>query len=446
MFNRLIAWNVLLLNRYLPSPFVCCILLTAATLGVALLFTNHTPSSITEAWGNGMWSLLGFSMQMALVLISGHVLAKSPIVDNMLNRIACRIHSPKTAILVVTLAALAACWINWGFGLVVGAVLAKALARHIPQADYPLLVASAYSGFLIWHGGLSGSIPLSLASGGETLSQISGGVLTSAIPLSNTLFSHYNLLIVAGLMVGLPLLNMAMMPQKPNTVDPEKLAEPLPPLPPKQTWAQKADDSRLLAWMILLPAAAFFVWHFTNKGFALNLNIVISLFLFLGLLAHGTPERYSRTLTASIGGIAGIVLLFPFYSGIMGMINSHSANGESLGLLMTSFFMQYADTQSFPVWAFISAGLLNVFVPSGGGQWALQGPVMLPAAVELGVSPTVTAMAIAWGDAWTNMIQPFWALPLLGIAGLDARAIMGYCLTALAYSGILISIVFYWFV
>lgn len=177
-----------------------------------------------------------------------------------------------------------------------------------------------------------------------------------------------------------------------------------------------------------------------------GLNIVIGLFLFIGLLAHGTLERYYRAVNDGISGITGIVLLFPFYGGIMGVVTGANADGVSIGTQVTNFFLNHASSDTFPILAFLSAGIVNVFVPSGGGQFAVQGPIMMPAGLALGVKPEVTAMAIAWGDAWTNMIQPFWALPLLGIAGLDARAIMGYCLMVLIASGLIIAGGFYFLV
>ncbi|MFN3347120.1 MAG: TIGR00366 family protein, partial [Candidatus Bipolaricaulaceae bacterium] len=181
---------------------------------------------------------------------------------------------------------------------------------------------------------------------------------------------------------------------------------------------QRLDDSRVLGLIIVALAAVYFGYYFYNNGFALSLNIVIGLFLFLGLLLHGTPERYMRAVQESVGGISGIVIQFPFYAGIMGMMIGANADGMSLGKQITDAFVAWSNADTFPMLAFLSAGVVNFFVPSGGGQWAVQGPIMLPAGQALGVAPEVTAMAIAWGDAWTNMIQPFWALPLLAIAGL----------------------------
>lgn len=438
MFQAITNLSVKLVKSYLPSPFVFCIILTVAVFAAAMILTDQSILTAAKFWGDGLWSLLGFSMQMALILVTGHVLAKAPIVGRFLDNIAAKVKSPKQAIVAVTVVALIGCWLNWGFGLIVGAVFAKSLARKVQGVDYPLLVASAYSGFLIWHGGLSGSIPLALATEGADLVRISGEAITAAIPVSQTLFSPLNLFIVFGLLIGLPIVNMLMLPKEPTIADPAKLSEALPVLPPTNTPAQKLDDNRLMALLIVAMGAIYLFGHFANNGFNLALNIVIGLFLFAGILAHKTPERYSRAIEDSAKGIAGIVLLFPFYGGIMGLMMGSADGGQSLAGMISNGFVAISNQETFPMLAFLSAGLVNVFVPSGGGQWAVQGPIMLPAGVQLGVEPVVSAMAIAWGDAWTNMIQPFWALPLLGIVGLDARSIMGYCLIALAYSGVLI--------
>lgn len=442
MFKFLTEASVRLVNLYLPSPFVFCILLTLGVFTAAMVLAGQTPMQAAGFWSKGLWSLLAFSMQMALILATGHVLAKAPVIRRMLDALASRVRSPRAAIFTVTLVSLAGCWLNWGFGLIVGAVFAKTLARKVQGVDYPLLVASAYSGFLVWHGGFSGSIPLALATQSADLLRLSGQTITEAIPVTQTLFAPFNLVIVLGLVIGLPLLNVAMLPRTPVVADPDKLHEGNAALPERNTFAQKLDDHPLLALLLGAMGALYLYGHFSTAGFSFTLNVVIAIFLFAGLVAHGTPERYGRAMEESARGISGVVLLFPFYGGIMGLMMGAVEGGTSLSAMLTRLFIEWSSQETFPMLAFVSAGLVNVFVPSGGGQWAVQGPIMLPAGVELGVSPVVTAMAIAWGDAWTNMIQPFWALPLLGIVGLDARAIMGYCLMALGYSGLLISAVF----
>ncbi|WP_367110225.1 short-chain fatty acid transporter [uncultured Psychrobacter sp.] len=438
MLAMLTNASVKLVNRYLPSSFVFSIILTLIAFAAGLILTGQDVLSMAGHWGNGLWSLHGFAMQMALILITGYALANAPFIQRFLDAMASRIHSPKAAIIIVTLVAMAGALINWGFGLVISAVFARSLAKKVTKVDYPLLVAAAYSGFLVWHSGLSGSIPLALSSGGDTLQQLSGNVLTEAIPLSQTIFAPYNLVILVTLIVVIPVLNSFMHPKNPTLVDPSILKGKVYQAPEHDTPAKKLDDSRLVALVLIVLAVMYYVNEFTNNGFSLGFNIVIGLFLFMGLLAHGTLERYYLAVNSGISSITGIVLLYPFYGGIMGIMTGANLNGVSISTEVTEFFINNASADSFPVFAFLSAGIVNVFVPSGGGQFAVQGPVMIPAGTALGVSPSVTAMAIAWGDAWTNMIQPFWALPLLGIAGLDARAIMGYCLIVLAVSGVII--------
>lgn len=443
MFARITSLSVNLVQRYLPSPFVFALLLTLLVLLLGMATTGQSLVQMTRHWGNGLWGLLMFTMQMALVLVTGHALANAPAVSRLLDRLARIPRSPGQAIIFVTLVAMLASLINWGFGLVVGAVFARALARQVKGVHYPLLVAAAYSGFLVWHGGLSGSIPLSLATGGADLERMTGGALTAAVGVEHTLFSTLNLAIIAMLVIGAPLLNRAMQPATPTVADPALLVDPPEPHVPRETGAQRLDDSRILGLLLVAMAAVYFGFHFAENGFGLTLNLVIGMFLFAGLLAHGSPERYARAVQGSVSGISGIIIQFPFYAGIMGMMVGASPEGEVLGRQITDLFIAWSTADSFPVLAFLSAGLLNVFIPSGGGQWAVQGPIMLPAGQALGVAPEVTAMAIAWGDAWTNMIQPFWALPLLAIAGLGARDIMGYCLIMLLYSGVVIAGAFY---
>lgn len=443
MFRFLTQVSVQWVNRYLPSPFVFSVILTLIALAVGILLTGQDLRAMAGHWGRGLWSLHAFAMQMALILVTGYALANAPWVQGILDRLARRVKSPTVAIWLVTLVGMVGSWLNWGFGLVIGAVFAKALAKRVTRVDYPLLVAAAYSGFLVWHGGLSGSIPLTLSSGGETLANLSGGVLLEAVPSSQTLFASYNLLIVGLLLVIVPVLNVLMQPKTPTVIEAGLIEDRSVHIPARDTPAQRLDDSRLIALAVGALAVLYYVDEFMTHGVNLGLNVVIGLFLFCGLLAHGSLARYYRAVEGGIGGITGIVLLFPFYGGIMGVMTGANAAGVSISSQVTQFFVDQASAQSFPIWAFLSAGLVNVFVPSGGGQFAVQGPVMLPAGEALGVDPALTAMAIAWGDAWTNMIQPFWALPLLGIAGLDARSIMGYCLIILAVSGAVIMGVFW---
>lgn len=443
MFKKMTNASVKLVERLLPDAFIFCIILTIVTFILSMISTGQGVMELVIHWGNGVWGLLGFSMQMALVLVLGNALATSKPVKKLLVNIAGIAHTPTQAIMLVSFVSAIACWLNWGFGLIVGALLAKELAKKVRGVDYRLLIASAYSGFVVWHNGISGSIPLQVASDIEQLTLYSGGKITELIPVSQTLFTSYNLIIVFVIIFTLPIINKLMHPDPENVVevDPAMLKEESFVEDGKaSTFAEKVERFSPFSYIIVVIGIAYLVHHFATKGFDLNLNIVNLIFLILGLLFHGTPINYVRAVDDAVKGAGGIILQFPFYAGIMGLMTGANADGLSLAQIISQWFVSISTARTFPVFTFWAAGIVNFFVPSGGGQWAVQGPIMMPASVELGIDPGKTAIALSWGDAWTNMIQPFWALPALGVAGLGARDIMGYCLMVLLYTGLIISL------
>ncbi|MFD1206075.1 short-chain fatty acid transporter [Sporosarcina contaminans] len=430
--KTLTRWSNTIMERFLPDPYIFVAILTLVVFALGIVFTDSNPLDMVVHWGDGFWELLSFTMQMVIVLLAGHVLASSPVFKKVLSSLSSSAKSPGSAILLVTVISLIACWINWGFGLVIGALFAKEIAKKVTTVDYRLLIASAYSGFIVWHGGLGGSIPLSIATAGHPYANHMG-----VVPTSETIFSTYNLLIVGILFVTVPLLNRFMMP-KPNdtiTIDPSLLEDETEFQKEEQfTPAERLENSTVLSMLIGALGIIYLIHHFATKGFDLNLNIVNLMFFTLGIIFHGTPKRFLAAVANAVKTTGGIIIQFPFYAGIMGMMTD-----SGLAAVMSGWFVSISNEVTFPLFTFYAAGLVNFFVPSGGGQWAVQAPIMLDAAQTLGVSYSKTAMAIAWGDAWTNMIQPFWALPALAIAGLRAKDIMGYCVFILLLSGIVIS-------
>lgn len=447
MFKRFTNACVSLVQKYLPDPFLFAIGLTIIVFILGIIVTGQGPLDMVVHWGNGVWSLLAFSMQMVLVLVTGHTLASAPLIKKGLNKLASIPKTPPQAILAVSLVSGIACWINWGFGLVIGALYARELARQVKRVDYRLLIASAYSGFLVWHGGISGSIPLALATPGEALVNVTKGAVTEPIHTVHTIFAPFNLIISAAVIIMLCIVNKAMHPKDEDAyiIDPKLLEESDTEsaiAKEDMTPADKMERSPVISIITGVLGLAYIIYYFATRGFDLNLNIVNLIFLILGIIFHGTPRRYLDALNEAVKGAGGIVLQFPFYAGIMGMMTGANPEGVSLAGKISEAFVAISTKTTYPLFTFLSAGIVNFFVPSGGGQWSVQGPIMMPAGLELGVDPAITGMAIAWGDAWTNMIQPFWALPALGIAGLGARDIMGYCLIDLIISGIIICLGF----
>ena len=436
----LISFSNKLMQKYMPDPFLLVILLTFFVCGLALITTNSTPVQIIEYWGTGFWSLLTFSMQMVLILVTGHVMASSPLFKKLLGRLAKIPRTPGQSIILVTIVALIACWINWGFGLIIGALFAKEIASKVNGVDYRLLIASAYSGFIIWSGGLSGSVALTIATPGHFSEEIMG-----VVPTSETIFSPFNFVILGGLFILVPIINRLMVPPKDKAfvIDPallkdnESLEAATIEATSAITPADRLENSLLLSILIGLLGLSFLVYYFAKNGFALNLDIVNFLFLFIGIILHKTPKQFLKAVSDSVKNASGIIIQFPFYAGLMGIVSSSGLVG-----VFSNAIISFSNEHTFHLFTLWSAGLVNFFVPSGGGQWAVQGPVMLETAQNLGVSLSKTAMAVAWGDAWTNMIQPFYALPALAIAGLKAKDIMGYGLVIMIITGVFISGVF----
>ena len=437
----MIKFCVKLVQRWLPEPFIFAIILTLVAGCLAMPICQQTPLEVVEHWGDGVWNLLAFAMQMSLVLVCGSTLAAAPVVKKAISSLANIPRTPVAAIALVTAVSALACWLNWGFGLIVGVVFAKEIARKLPKIDYRLLIASAYSGFVVWHAGLSGSIPLTMATEGSNLEVVTKGALTHPIPIGQTILAPQNLIMVAVVIVAIVLVNALMHPKGDQvvTIEPALLFEEEPkPQPKATTPAEKLENSPVLSWIISLLGLSYLVIKLFFKGGSFDLGAVIMLFLFLGVILHGTPLAYVRAFGKSVGGASGILLQFPFYAGIMGIITGVGASGICLGEVISNACVSISTPKTYPLFTFFCAAILNMFVPSGGGHWAIQAPIMFTAGATLGVAPGLTGMAISWGDAWTNLIQPFWALPALAIAKLNAKDIMGFCIIDLFVTGLII--------
>jgi short-chain fatty acids transporter len=431
VIQRIASFFTGVVHRFLPDPLIFAILLTVVTFVLAFALTPQPPVALALMWGSGFWNLLAFAMQMVLILVTGHALASSAPVKRLLVALASCARTPGQAVMLVAFVGAVACAINWGFGLVLGAMFSREVARRVRGADYRLLVAAAYMGFLTWHGGLSGSVPLVAATKGNPMEKAIG-----LIPVSQTIFTGYNAFITFGLILMLPILVRLMMPKPDDvvSVDPALLEDPPTverKLGPDATFAERIEESRALGLLVAALCFVFLGLRFHTKGFSLDIDTVNLVFLAAGLVLHKTPMAYARAVAGAAKGASGIMIQFPFYAGIQALMDHSGLAG-----VITNWFVHIANVHTFPLFVFLSSALINFAVPSGGGHWVVQGPFVMPAAQALGADLGKSAMAIAYGEAWTNMAQPFWALPALAIAGLGVRDIMGYCVTTLLFSGV----------
>ena len=368
----MIKFCVRLVQRWLPEPFIFAIILTLVAAVLAMPICHQTPLEVVDHWGGGVWNLLAFAMQMSLVLVCGSTLAAAPVVKRGISLLAAIPKTPVAAIALVTAISALACWLNWGFGLIVGVIFAKEIARKMPTIDYRLLIASAYSGFVVWHAGLSGSIPLTMATPGEALTKATNGVLTAPVPISQTILDPHNIVIVLVVMLAIVVTNSLMYPKKDIvSVDPALLEEEAPapkPQPGSLTPAQRMEHSRLLSWIVAALGFTYLIYHLGWGGGSFDLGSVIMLFLFLGVLLHGTPLAYVHAFTTAAKGAAGIILQFPFYAGIMGIITGVGASGISFGTVLANACISVSNATTYPLLTFLCAAVLNMFVPSGGGH------------------------------------------------------------------------------
>lgn len=428
-------------ERYLPDAFIFVFALTILVY-VLGLFKGYNPIEVLDFWEKGFFNILTFTAQSTLMLVTGFALAHTPLVNRGLKAFAKLPKNEVQVIILTTVVMMVCSWISWGFGLIAGAIVAREMGIvHRGKIHYPLVVAASYSGFLVWHAGYGGSIPQLIATKGHFLDKQMG-----VIPVTETIFAPSTLIIVLALLIVIPLANVLMRPKAdeprislPDSVLAEEEHAPSAEISPQSGKgdippAVRLEKSRwitlILGLMGLISLGSYFA-----AGGELNLNIVILSFLTVGLLLTPNTKEYITSFMGGSKSAYGIILQFPFYAGIMGMMTQ-----TGLAADIANGFVTISTANSLPFWSFISGGIVNMFVPSGGGQWAVQGPIMIEAASKLGADMAKVSMGVAWGDAWTNMIQPFWTLPLLAIAGLSIRDIMGYTAVILIVSGVVIGL------
>ena len=387
-------------QRYLPSPFTIAILLTVLTIVLATFFTRPEAAStfdhfvnVLSFWEDGIWNsgLLVFAYQMMLILVLGHVLVLSKPMNSLIMTLTKSVTNTTNAVVLVSVTTMIVAFFNWGLGLIFGAILARkvgerAQAHDIP-INYPLVGAAGYVGLMVWHGGISGSAPSKVAEQGHLLEMMNGVLTVYQFDKTN-----------------------------------------------KETLegAEKLDHSSVVAISFgVLLLVVFFIQYAQNLSSLSNIKISPNMlnFFMLGLaiVLHGNFKSFLNAVEEAIKGTSGILIQFPLYFGIMGIMKSSGMVG-----MISDSFVAVANETTLPIYTFFSAGLVNVFVPSGGGQWAVQGPIVIQSAIELGVPLPKAVMALSYGDQITNMLQPFWALPLLGITRLKAKEILPYTIILMA--------------
>lgn len=426
-------------KRYMPNAFVFALILTLLVAGGAWVVTPTSATEILEAWYGGFWQLLEFGMQMCLLIVTGYCIALSPYVDHKMNQLAQRVRHPVQVYLIVIYFGMFAALVSWGW-VVIAAILGRSLAQKVNEVHYPFLIACAYLSKNIWSTGLSSSIPLLLNTEENYL--IEAGILDSTISTEVTLGSPLNLSMIALYLIVTPLLMIALRPRSAHgnrlqelLVVNEVIKNESPEIVSHTgTISDRLNHSKLLVLGIGLAGLIVVSRYFSANGFDLNLNLMIFIFMLLGMALHQTPIRYGLAVQKASGNVSPILYQFPFYAGIMGIM-TQSGLGSQLALSLANI----SSVSTLPSFAFILGGMVNFAIPSGGGEFAVIGPSLLEAAQALGSSlppheqyqlSIQTIMALTYGESLTNLMQPFFILIVLPVmaAGtkLQARDVMGY--------------------
>ena len=438
MSKRFFETYISVVRKVLPSPYTIAVLLTIIVLLGVFTFGNFnelSSSEILDSWASGLWepNLMVFAMQMMLILVLGNVLALSPVVEKIIQKLVIPCTNSANSAALISLTAMLVGLFNWGLGLVFGAILARKVGKKAKfenrKLNYGLIGAAGYSALLIWHGGISGSSLIKVAESGH-LNSLTDGKYSSIIPdsisLNETVFSSLNiwvsialLIVVPAVLYGIGKLTEGEVPAFTRAHDTTVESEQL-------IGAEKLDHSGIFSKSIGIGVLFYCFYLMYAKGGVLSFftpNNINFLLLGLCLLSHKHIVGFIGATDNAIRGASGILIQFPLYFGILALM-------QSSGLIeaFSNFIIDHSSPLSFPLFTFFSAGLVNLFVPSGGGQWAIQGPIIIQSSLELGIPLNKSILALAYGDEVTNMLQPFWALPLLGITQLSARDILPYTL------------------
>lgn len=439
-----------IIKSVLPSPLAIALLLTVLTFLLALFTVSGVDDSLVGKikslatfWERGLWGLdlkdgvwarswqLPFLVQMMLMLVLGYILAMSKSINYLILKVTKHCTNTARAAVIVSFCTLIASFFNWGLGLVFGAIIARKVAEFATKEqfklNYGLIGAAGYSGMMVWHGGLSGSAPLKAAENGAIQKLVSTSNI-SEISLDQTVFSTMNLFVSLLLLICIPALLFFIGKKYEG-----EILNVTPSAQPKVNQlniigAEKVDHSKVFLKTIGILILFYAFYSAFVKPEKINLSFLTPDFINLILLGlaftfHHNIITFLQSLDAAIGSASGILIQFPFYFGILGLMKYSGLMTE-----MTDFFVNISTASTFSINTFFSAGIVNIFVPSGGGQWAVQGPIVIEASNQLNLPLSQSIMAIAYGDQLTNMLQPFWALPLLGITGLKPTAILPFTL------------------
>ena len=419
-------------ERYFPDAFVF------ALAGVVLVFlaglaVGESPGTLVREFGNGFWVLVPFTMQMALIIVGGFVVATSPPLTRLIRGLASIPRTPRAAVAFVAFFGMLSSLVSWGLSLVFTGLLVREIVTRVRRVDYRAIGAAAYLGLgSVWALGLSSSAALLQA----TRSAIPPSLLpvTGVIPLSQTIFLWQSLVMAVVLIAISVVVAWASCPPPEQAKTAEEMGvrfEPLAAsLEPPATPAEKVDASPLFSVAVAGLMLAYLVQQIREKGplAVADLNNFNFAFLTLGLLLHGRPRSFLDAVARSVPATAGVLIQYPFYAGILGLISK-----TALTTVLADLFVRATTRGTFPLVVALYSAVLGLLIPSGGGKWIVEAPYVMAAANAWHVHLGWTVQIYNAAEALPNLINPFWMLPLMGILNVRARDLAGYSVLQLVF-------------
>jgi short-chain fatty acids transporter len=429
-------------QRWFPDAFVFALAALIIVFLAAWIQGTAVPD-LVRYFGEGFWSLIPFTMQMAIIIIGGYVVASSPPVYGLIRRLSRLPRTARTAVAFVAFFSMATSLVSWGLSLIFSGILAREIVKNVRGIDYRAIGAAAYLGTgTVWALGLSSSAALVMATPSAlpaALLKISG-----VIPLSQTIYTWQSVSTAAILMVSSVVVAYLSAPAT-STKTAESFGVTsgleMPRLEERKTPAEWLEYAPALSIIVGVIGVAYLAQVLAERGpmAALDLNTYNLLFLMAGLLLHWRPRSFIRAVNDAVPATAGVLIQFPFYGGIFGIITMSAISRE-----LAHFFVQFSSTSTYPVLVSIYSGILGMFVPSGGSKWIIEAPYVLQAAKDLHVNLGWVVQIYNTAEALPNLVNPFWMLPLLGILKARARDLIGFGLLYLLVNSVLV-LFFMWF-
>ncbi len=426
--NSVARWS----DRWVPNAFVIACLLTLVTFALVIVAAGKNPIAAQQYWTKGFWELLELTMQLSLIVLTGYIVAVSPIVSRLLESIANAATTNRGAVVLMALVSMAASWLHWGLGLIVGPIFLGFLVRRHPRIDYRLVVAASYLGSTCtWHSGLSGSAPLIMATPKNFMEAQAG-----LVPVSATTFSWFNLALTVAIVAVMTVAVWCLYPREANVRTADEVLDDSRAMPDvgadrhghslaavrKQSGLARALENGYAINLAMGLLGVTALWSlYADSGYRVSINLLNFVFLFGALLVHPSPASFTSAAARGATHLHGIVIQFPFYAGMYGLIRY-----SGLAEVIAHWFVSVANARTLPVLIYWYSGVLSYFIPSGGSKWAVEAPYVVGAAKTLGVPLPQVILAYAWGDMSTHFLQPFWAIPLLAIARVEFKDIVGY--------------------